>query len=258
MLGFVKCFGTGPGKSDGRRAYSAYFFQLDQTGLMVDCGEPLSLSFKKAQGDVNGFDALLISHTHPDHIGGFLSFIQSLRHGERKKPLPVHLPAHAIPALTGLMRAAYIFPERLPFTLSFHKLRASKTFSIGPLRITPHPTAHLAPVGQKAKRHGIPLEAYSFVFEGDGWAVAHSGDIGSEQDLRPLLALPLIMLVVELAHAKPEKLFQLIAQSRVERTAFVHLKDSQWEQRAALKQQAAAILKRKKAFFPKDGQEIAF
>jgi Cft2 family RNA processing exonuclease len=259
MTGLLKCFGTGPGKSNGERAYSAYLYQFGDIGIMVDCGEPLSLSFKKANSDPNGFDALLISHTHPDHIGGFLSFIQSLKQAERKRPLAIHLPAHATPALKQLLEAAYVFPKRLPFHLSWHPLQSEKRFSAGNVQVIPYPTSHLAPLSRKApKRSGVSLEAFSFVFHHDDGAVAHSGDIGSERDLAPLLQAPLKLLVVELAHATPNKLFPLLAKSSVARVACVHLKDSQWEKRAELKKEADSVLGRGKAFFPKDGAEISF
>lgn len=259
MEGYVKCFGTGPGKTNGERAYSAYYFLFGETGVMVDCGEPLSLNFKLARGDVDGFDALLISHTHPDHIGGFLSFMQALKHGERQRPLDIHVPGHAIPALKALMEVAYMFPESLPFSFEFHKLEAERSFTVGGVRITPFATTHLEKTRSRYEKvHKIPFEAFSFLFQADKVAVAHSADIGKAQDLSPLLRVPLQLLVVELSHASPEDLFELLATRSIMRSAFVHLRDADWKKRGLLRREAASKLKRTRVFFPKDGQQIPF
>jgi ribonuclease BN (tRNA processing enzyme) len=256
----VKCFGTGPGKSDGTRAYSAYFYKFQNAGIMVDCGEPLSLSFKKAKGDVESIDALLITHTHPDHIGGFLSFMQMLKHGERKTPLDIYLPAHAIPVLKQLLDAAYVFPERLPYHYEMQALEAGRSFRVRGVEVTPHPTTHLEKTKTKVGReHNVPFEAFSFLFEDENGAkVAHSGDIGGAGDLEILLNHELKLLVTEIAHADTQELLGLLKLSKTKKCAFVHLKNEQWKKRGTLGMNALKALGRGRVIIPKDGETIRF
>jgi ribonuclease BN (tRNA processing enzyme) len=259
MGGTLKCLGTGPGKTQGDRYYSAYLYHFGQTGILVDCGEPLSLTFKREKLDPDAFDLLLITHTHPDHIGGFLSFLQALKHLERQRPLDIFLPGHAIPALKALLDAAYLFPERLPFSFEFQKLEAGRAFRAGGVKITPFATSHLDGLQQKVRKHrrGFPAEAFAFLFQHENRYVVHSGDLGSEQDLLPLLEHPLDLLVAELAHSEPADLFQLIAEHSVKKVAFVHLKEKFWRNRRRLAVKAGRILPAR-VFFPKDGDKLKF
>jgi ribonuclease BN (tRNA processing enzyme) len=259
-MGKLKCFGTGPGKSDGRRAYSAYFYQFKTAGVMVDCGEPLSLSFKKARANAESIDALLISHTHPDHIGGFLTFMQMLKHAERQTPLDIFLPGHAIPALKQLMDAAYVFPERLTYSYEMQALEVGRAFKIRGLKVTPFATTHLEKARAKSTaRRPIPFQAFSFMFEDQNSArVAHTGDIGSANDLDPLLKHPLQLLVCEAAHATPDELLQKLKPASVRRTALVHLKNADWRKRTAIASRGTKVLGHGCLLLPADGDTIRF
>lgn len=259
-MGKLKCFGTGPGKSDGRRAYSAYFYEFKNAGVIVDCGEPLSLSFKKAQADAASIDALLISHTHPDHIGGFLTFMQMLKHAERQTPFDIFLPGHAIPVLKQLMDAAYLFPERLTYSYEMQALEAGRPFKIRGLKVTPFATTHLEKARAKSTaRHPVPFQAFSFLFEDENSVrVAHTGDIGSASDLDPLLEQPLQLLVSEAAHATPGELFHKLRTASVRKTALVHLKNEDWRKRSAIAARGAKILGRGRLLLPGDGDSIRF
>ena len=42
----LKCFGVGDGQACADRNHSAYLYTASGTALLVDCGEPVSRSFK--------------------------------------------------------------------------------------------------------------------------------------------------------------------------------------------------------------------
>ena len=228
--------------------------------MMVDCGEPLSLNFKKARGDVERIDALLITHTHPDHIGGFLSFMQMLKHGEREAPLDIYLPGHVIPVLKQLMDAAYLFPERLPYSYEMQALEAGRSFTVRGVKVTPYATTHLEKTRLKTgSEHSVPFEAFSFLFEDqDGTKVGHSGDIGGAGDLRPLLEHQMKLLVTEVAHVEMAELLPMLKEGKVRKSVLVHLKNEQWKKRGSLGMRALKALGRGKTIIPKDGEMIRF
>src|SRR5207245_2932261 len=98
--------------------------------------------------------------------------------------------------------------------------------------------------------------AFCFLIESEGLRIGHSADIGAPEDLLPLLEGPLDLLVCELAHVHPEKLFHFLSKHQIRRTVFVHLTEMQWEQRKQLRALAAHHLGEVELLIASDGQEI--
>ena len=67
--------------------------------------------------------------------------------------------------------------------------------------------------------------------EAGGKRVAHSCDLGAPEDLGPLLAEPVDLLVCEVSHFEPQALFNFLSRHRLKCLALVHIARWQWEQR---------------------------
>src|SRR3954468_20302808 len=92
----LKCFGVGDGWRCADRNHSSFLYRFGQTNFLVDCGEPLSRSYKTSGLSYDAFDRIFISHLHSDHTGGFFMFLQGLWLEGRTKALPVHMPTDGI------------------------------------------------------------------------------------------------------------------------------------------------------------------
>jgi ribonuclease BN (tRNA processing enzyme) len=254
----LKCFGVGDGAPCDDRNHSSYLYHFGPTTLLLDCGEPLSRSFKATGLSYDSIERIFISHLHSDHIGGFFMMMQGFWLEQRKKDLCVHLPAEGIEPIRSLLQAAYLFDELLHFRLSFEPLEAGRPVEVEHVRVTPFPTTHLARLRQAfQKNHPQAFAAFSFLLESDGLRVAHSADLGAPEDLAPLLSQPLDLLVCELAHFKREDMFQYLKGRQIQRIVFTHVDRRYWERLEETRQLAAQMLPGVNITFARDQEIIA-
>jgi hypothetical protein len=129
-----------------------------------------------------------------------------------------------------------------------------------PLRITAHPTRHLDSLAAlfRETHPETCFDAFSFILEGAGKRVAHTADIGHEDDLDPLLEKPLDLLVCELAHVEPVKIFAKLKGRPIGQIAFIHLTDEYWRKRASLKRCVLRDLGPIPCRIARDGDRIEF
>lgn len=253
----LKCFGVGDGAACADRNHSSFLYDFGDTALMIDCGEPVSRSYKASGLSYEKIDALLLSHMHFDHTGGFFMLMQGFWLERRIKKLPVHLPAHGIEPMRNLLDAACLFQEILSFPLEFRAWRDRQPLRQGEIFITPFLTSHLQGFEKSyGKNYPGNFESYCFLLEGNGLRVGHSADIGQPSDLDPLVASPLDLLVVELAHYQPEELFSYLKNVSVRKIVFTHVGRPHWENMEALRKLAASMLPGTDYAFARDLEEF--
>ena len=253
----LTCFGVGDGAPCGDRNHSSYLYQWAGASILFDCGEPVSRSFKATGLNYDTIDRIFLSHLHSDHVGGFFMLMQGFWLERRRKDLVVHLPADAIAPIRGMLKAAYLFEELFHFKLRFLPLSEGKAVAQGPLRITPHRTSHLDALRQSFQRkYPGDYAAYSFLIESDHQRIAHSADLGAPEDLEPLLRKPVDLLVCELAHFDPGKLFRYLRGREIGRVLFIHVGRRHWERLAQTRRLATDLLRGIPFAFARDHQVI--
>jgi ribonuclease BN (tRNA processing enzyme) len=254
---FLRCFGVGDGTASAERNHSAYLYRFGEVSLLVDCGEPISRSFKASGLSYDLIDRILISHLHADHIGGLFMLLQGFWLEKRKKDLHVHLPKEGIQPLRQMLQAAFLFDELLPFRLTFSPWSIGEPVVQNNVRVTPFPTSHLHGM-RKTFQSKYPGDyaAFCFLLESEGRRIGHSADIGSPTDLEPLLAKPLDLLVCEVAHFRPEELFSYLKGRDIKRIAFTHVARYNWERLEETRQLAARLMPGANFSFPRDLETI--
>jgi len=253
----LNCFGVGDGWPCAIRKHSSFLYQFNPVTLLLDCGEPVSGSFKATGLGYDAVDRILLSHLHCDHIGGFFMLMQGYWLENRRKPLWVHLPEEGIQPIQQMLNAACIFKELLPFRLEFIPWKAGEPVITGPVRVTPYPTTHLHRLRQTFQaRYPQAFAAYCFLLETDRLRVGHSADIGTPEDLAPLVAEPLDLLVCELAHCEPLALFEFLRGRSIRRLLFIHLDRQHWQNLEATRALAATALGSIPFSFAHNGEEV--
>jgi ribonuclease Z len=253
----VTCFGVGDGSPCADRGHSSFLYELPGATLLIDCGEPVSGRFKASGKAYDAIDRILVSHMHFDHIGGFFMLMQGFWLEGRTRDLPVHMAAHGIDPVKKLLQSACLFDELLPFKLRFDPLQDGISINQGSVRITPYLTSHLDGFRKRfEEQYPDHYDAFSFLIETPRQRNGHSADIGSIQDLEPLLTGPLDLLVVELAHFEPEDLFTRLQDAAVGFILFTHVGRPHWEALDTVTRLATAMLPDKKFAFARDQQTI--
>ncbi len=254
----LTCLGVGDGLACPDRYHSAFLYRLGRTRLLVDCGEPVCRNLCRLGLDSDAVDAVLLSHLHADHFGGFFMLLQGLWLEGRRKALPVYMPGTGIGPVRALLRAATLYERLFPFRVRFEAWRAGRPVRVGDARVTPFPTTHLDSLNARfgPRRGPVPV-AYSFLLEAGGLRIGHSADLGSPVDLAPLFAKPLDLLVCELAHFELEEGLRYLNTQRIRRVVFVHLSRICWANLPRTRRLAAKLMPDIPHMFARDGQVIS-
>lgn len=254
----VKCFGTGDGAPCADRNHASFLYRFGPASILIDCGESIDSSYRRARLDYNLIDAILISHLHSDHFGGFFMLMQGCWLEQRRKPLPVYVPTGAIKPMQAMLKAAFLFDEVLPFRLRWFGLNRRRTVQLKEVRIAPFLTSHLDQTRRQfASRYRSDFSAYSFLIEHGRKRIAHSADLGRPEDLEPLLRQPLDLLVCELSHFSPEAVFRYLNGRKIKKVVFVHLRGEYHEQLPHVRRLGSKLLDLPH-LFARDSEEIAF
>ena len=253
----LKCFGIGDGFPDATRGHSSFLYQLEGKSVLIDCGEPLTSRYQAAGLSYDLVDQLILSHLHADHVGGFLMFMQALWLKKRQKNLPIKMPADGIVPVKAMLDAAYLFDELFEFQLNFSPLAAGETFHVGNIRITPYRTKHLDGFIPKFRaKYRQSFDSFCFLIETGKLRIGHSADLGEPEDLAPLVAQPLDLLVCELAHFKVESLFQFLAGRAIKKVVFIHLTKEGWQNQSQILADAAKALPHTQISIAQPGETV--
>lgn len=161
--------GGSGGIPGGGRACSGYLVEAHAFGLLVDPGYGVATALT-ADGAPT-FDAVLVSHAHPDHCADLNPILRARAWAEDPLPaLPVFAPAGALEAVLALDR-----PQVVAGSFALHELEPDEALAIGPFQVRcqtlPHPRPNLG-----------------FRISADERSLVYSGDCGPSDALVELAA----------------------------------------------------------------------
>lgn len=169
------------------RTRSALHLRTPELSLLVDFGPDLRI--QALREELTRVDAVLLTHTHLDHIAGFDELRAFCWH--RESPLPIHASPDSIETLQRMFPWAfedhgyrgYIRPDPIAFDGPFH---------IADLGITPLLVEH----------GGVTTHGFRFEFPGQAGSLAFISDVKSIPDATLPLMQDLDVLVIDALREK--------------------------------------------------------
>ena len=210
--------GTGSAVSDAHRTTTMLAVEAAGRLVAVDCGGDLVQRLMAGGLDPVALDLLVLTHEHPDHIGGFPLVLEKLWLLGRRTPVRVAGPARALDVARRLFDQFDTsrwegLPER-----AYHEVALEEgavVWEADGLRITASPVTHSVPtVGLR--------------FEAEGRVIAYSCDTAPDPAVTRL-ARGADVLVHEATglqpgvHSSAEEAAQTAADAGAGRLVLVHL-----------------------------------
>jgi len=93
--------GTGAPASDPHRTTTMLAFETDDRAVLIDCGADVIHRALRAGLRVDQIAALILTHEHPDHVGGFSLFVEKMWLFGRSESIPVYGPQAALDQARG-------------------------------------------------------------------------------------------------------------------------------------------------------------
>ena len=258
----ISFLGTGSGIPSADRFFSSTLLHLDGSHLLIDAGEPCVHLLVDRGNLLNEIGAILITHGHVDHIGGLPALLQGCKLLGRKAPLSIYLPEEMLVPLRAWIAALYLAEEGLGFSLEWIAWKNNAVESLpGQISVTPYRTTHLERCyrGQPGADPARFCDSYALEICSGQSRLIFSGDLGSPQDLAPLLEKPMDILICELSHFTAEELSIVLKEASITMLCLVHLSEDYVEDRSELKIQMEELLPQiNDVIVPDDGEVLDF
>lgn len=260
-VGSLLFLGTGPGNPVPARFCSSVLLRTPQARVLVDAGEPCSLRLREAGVPVASLDAVLLTHGHSDHVGGFPMLLQAAWLEPRTKPLAVYLPEELIVPLQSWLEAVYLPPSLLGFAVDFRPWAAGRAEEVAPgVWVTPFASTHLDGLKKLIDPTADDrFKVFSLTAETGGRRAVFSSDLGAPADLAQPLAQPCDVLVCELSHFTPAELFGFLRGREIGELVLTHLAGDLAGREEEIAAEARAVLgPSSRVRVLRDGDEVGF
>ena len=231
--------GSASGGASPERACSGHVLDVDGRLVIFDCGSGTVSSFQRSGFDPHAVEAIVISHTHPDHVSDLPMFLQMFFLADCGQELDIFLPAEAVRPMKNFLNTCYLFPEKLPFRRELRPIRYDMEFLDGQVTVTPIGNQHLVGNVEIIEASAYPnrMECYSFLVRAADRKVIYTADLSSIHDVENHLD-DADLLITEAMHIDIKGLPDILSRQRVRRTVLTHTDDKQLPE---LRRFAAAV-----------------
>ncbi len=214
------CSGTEP--MPGRK-HSAVAIECNNALYWFDAGEGCSYTAHLKGLDLLTVKKIMISHTHMDHVGGLCNLLWNIRKlVSMRKTLPVHDPIEIympnMEVWDGIMHILNNTENNfsIEYKQECKEVNAGLLFDDGVMKVTAYPNTHLRRIPSPR------CISFSYLIECEGKRLIYTGDLGSYQDLDPMLEAHCDGLILETGHFSMETVAEYTADKSIDRLFFTH------------------------------------
>ena len=172
--------------------------------------------------DVLKTRALFFSHMHVDHTGGLSNLFFCIHKMIALKkgmpivdPIPIYAPIPEV-IVAAKCVASNNAPASLGFSTDEIKTHDGVLYEDENIRVTAHHNTHLREDGSNG------WHAYSFLVECEGKKIVLSGDVGSPEELLPLMQSGCDLMSMETGHHKVADVCEFAKTHSVPHLIFTH------------------------------------
>ena len=218
--------GSAAGGGSAERACTGYALSIEDDIIVFDCGGGVVSSFLRSGFDSSDVKAIIISHTHPDHITDLPLLVQNMYLAKREEPLEIYLPPEAINQIRNYFNTCYLFEEKFPFEFRFLPIESNIELLNSRIHIESIPNNHLKGNAGVIRQAGLlnNMECFSFLIKANNKNILYTADILSIDDVKNYLD-NLDLLVIETAHIDVYQLGELLKTKSVGEVILSHLVD---------------------------------
>lgn len=222
----IKFIGTGSGKTDLNRNYSAILLTTGSHSLLVDAGDGISKALLTQSVSINAVDSILISHLHPDHYSGLASMIVQLKLNKRKRPLTIFVSNSDSKVVEEFLYNSYLFRERMGFDLYIRKFKAEDEVSVSDDFIfIGRQNSHLDEYKEFDSQGKLGFSCLSFMFKTGDQKIQYTGDVGKPEDLHLFRDNPPDLLISEFSHVNLSDVLQAAIDQKVRKVILTHISE---------------------------------
>lgn len=99
--------GTGAGIAVQDRGGAAHLIIIDNTTILLDCGEGAA-GWLKSLDQLKNIEYVFLSHLHADHVSGLFMLLQNMLLDGRKRPLTIYMPEKGIETFRSMQDTVYL------------------------------------------------------------------------------------------------------------------------------------------------------
>ncbi|MDH4127932.1 MAG: ribonuclease Z [Spirochaetota bacterium] len=140
--------------------------------VLMDCGDGTARDLIERSINLNEVKGILLTHGHPDHVGGLFSFLSTLNLIQYKGELTIFAPSSCKEAYSIIKLFLNLYGKKIGYTLNYNELYSGVFEGIGNFIIKPFDVLHYEsdkpPLKKKASfGYRVSLFDEVIVYSGD-------------------------------------------------------------------------------------------
>ena len=223
----ITFIGTGSGKTSLARYHSSITIQFNNHLMLIDAGDGVSRALLNHGINPLSVDFILISHFHPDHVGGISSLLNQMHILKREKPLIIYVHKNLNETLYSLLTGCLIFPEKLNFNLGVKLFDSEEEITVTEeMNFTSKQNRHVA---NKYEINYVPAHNFissSFKIQLNDFKIIYTSDVGGPEDLYLFSDKNIDLLIAETTHISPDDISEAVNKLSPGLTYLTHIDET--------------------------------
>ena len=227
----IKFIGTGSGKTSLNRFHSSFLVSTSNYNLLIDAGDGVSKALLSQGVDFTKINGILFTHLHPDHYAGLAALIVQMKMHNREEQLDIFINSELVGVIKKFLINSYLFPERLGFSISYHKYSNDNRFAINnEISFLPRQNSHLISVSNLPQYKKQSFTCSSILLKLENKSIHYTGDIGDKSDLQLFREFKPDVIISEITHIELINILDAFGENKLpQNIIFTHISDGDEE-----------------------------